>query len=121
MPKRLKERGAEHGFHVGWEQPNWFALPGDDVGYKPSFRRTNWFEPVGRECDMVLNRVGIIDLTPFGKIEVSGKDAAKFLDVMVANKLPKVRIFTSVQYLDRKQLTLSTQCTAKSNEFPRQD
>ena len=40
---------------------------------------------------MVLNRVGIIDLTPFGKIEVSGNDAAAFLDVMVANKLPKVR------------------------------
>ena len=78
------------GFHVGWEQPNWFALPGDEAGYKPSFRRTNWFEPVGREYDLVLNKVGIIDLTPFGKFEVKGKDASKFLDFMVANVLPKV-------------------------------
>ncbi|XP_078368879.1 dimethylglycine dehydrogenase, mitochondrial-like [Oculina patagonica] len=88
--ERLVERGAEMGFHVGWEQPNWFALPGDDAGYKPSFRRSNWFEPVGREYDLVLNNVGIIDLTPFGKFEVEGKDASKFLDIMVANALPKV-------------------------------
>ncbi|CAH3156069.1 unnamed protein product [Porites lobata] len=88
--ERLIQRGAEMGFHVGWEQPNWFALPGDEAGYKPSFRRTNWFEPVGREYDLVLNKVGIIDLTPFGKFEVKGKDASKFLDFMVANVLPKV-------------------------------
>lgn len=88
--ERLVERGAEMGFHVGWDQPNWFALPGDDAGYRPSFRRTNWFEPVGREYDLVLNKVGIIDLSPFGKFEVKGKDAAEFLNVMVANVLPKV-------------------------------
>lgn len=88
--ERLAERGAEMGFHVGWEQPNWFALSGDDGGYKPSFRRTNWFEPVGREYELVLNKVGVIDLTPFGKFEVKGKDATKFMDIMVANVLPKV-------------------------------
>lgn len=79
------------GFRSGWEQANWFSLPGDEPGYKPSFRRTNWFEPVRREYDLVLNRVGIIDLTPFGKFEVKGKDAEVFLDVMFANSLPKVQ------------------------------
>ena len=39
---RLRDRGAEFGFHSGWEQPNWFALAGDQPGYIPSFRRTNW-------------------------------------------------------------------------------
>jgi len=39
---RLEVRGAQFGFHSGWEQPNWFALPGDQAGYLPSFRRTNW-------------------------------------------------------------------------------
>lgn len=75
---------------LGWEQPAWFALPGDEAGYKPSFRRSNWFKPVGRECGMVMNRVGLIDLTPFGKIEVKGKDAAKFMDHICANAVPKV-------------------------------
>ncbi len=77
----------------GWDQPNWFALPGDDVGYKPSYKRTNWFEPVGRECEMVMNRAGIIDVTPFGKIEVKGPDACKFIDTICANSVPKVNNF----------------------------
>lgn len=80
------------GLRAGWEQPNWFALPGDEPGYKPSFRRTNWFEPVGRECDKVLNKVGIIDLSPYGKIEVKGKDAVSFMDMIFANELPKVSV-----------------------------
>ncbi|XP_078379447.1 dimethylglycine dehydrogenase, mitochondrial-like [Oculina patagonica] len=88
--KRLCERGAQMGLRAGWEQPNWFALPGDEPGYKPSFRRTNWFEPVGRECNMVLNKVGIIDLSPYGKIEVKGKDASAFMDMIFANELPKM-------------------------------
>lgn len=86
----MKDRGAEMGFHAGWEQPAWFALPEDCKGYKPSFRRTNWFHPVGRECDLVMTKAGIIDLTPFAKIDVKGKDASPFLDKMLANKLPKV-------------------------------
>jgi len=40
---RLRDAGAEFGFHSGWEQPNWFALAEDQPGYMPSFRRTNWF------------------------------------------------------------------------------
>ena len=75
----------------GWEQPLWFALPGDDAGYKPSYRRTNWHEPVLREIDMVYNRVGVVDLTPFGKLEVKGPDATKFIDRLCANHVPKVR------------------------------
>ena len=73
-----------------WEQPHWFAAPGSDAGYKPSFRRTNWFGPVGQECDMVMTRAGVIDLSPFGKIEVSGPDAHKFIDHICANVVPKV-------------------------------
>jgi len=87
--KRLCERGAQMGMRSGWEQPNWFAGPGDEPGYRPSFRRTNWFEPVGRECELVLKRVGMIDLSTYGKIEVNGKDASSFLDMVFANELPK--------------------------------
>uniref|UniRef100_A0A8C9U9J6 Dimethylglycine dehydrogenase, mitochondrial n=1 Tax=Scleropages formosus TaxID=113540 RepID=A0A8C9U9J6_SCLFO len=84
----LKPR-ASMGFHTGWEQPHWFYKPGDDVGYKPSFRRTNWFEPVGRECRLVMEKVGVIDLTPFGKFMVQGKDSVKLLDRLFANVVPK--------------------------------
>ena len=79
--------------YTGWEQPHWFSAPGHDAGYKPSFRRTNWFGPVGEECDMVMTRAGVIDLTPFGKIQVSGPDAVKYMDHICANVVPKVHVF----------------------------
>lgn len=86
----MKDRGAEFGFHSGWEQPNWFALPGDEKGYVPSFRRTNWFAPVRRESELVRKRVGVIDLSPFGKLEVKGRGSVDFIDSMFANVVPKV-------------------------------
>lgn len=57
---------------------------------RPSFRRTNWFGPVGRECKLVMEKVGVIDLTPFGKFIVKGKDSHKLLDRLFANTMPKV-------------------------------
>ncbi|XP_035214869.1 dimethylglycine dehydrogenase, mitochondrial-like [Stegodyphus dumicola] len=88
--KKMLERGAEMGFHAGWEQPAWFALENDCKGYKPSFERTNWFNAVGRECNLVMNKVGVLDLTPFAKIDAKGKGCNAFLDKILANKLPKL-------------------------------
>ncbi|XP_016116054.1 dimethylglycine dehydrogenase, mitochondrial [Sinocyclocheilus grahami] len=85
----LKDR-CSMGFHAGWEQPHYFHKPGDDTGYKPSFRRTNWFGPVGRECKLVMEGVGVIDLSPFGKFNVKGEDSHRLLDRLFANTLPKV-------------------------------
>lgn len=45
---------------------------------------------MGREVDMILNRVAVADLTPFGKFMLEGPGATQFLSSMVANTLPKV-------------------------------
>ncbi|XP_061118700.1 dimethylglycine dehydrogenase, mitochondrial [Conger conger] len=94
----LLKSHASMGLHAGWEQPHWFYKPGDDAGYKPSFRRTNWFEPVGRECKLVMENVGVIDLTPFGKFKVKGKDSVKLLDRLFANTMPKVGL-TNISHM----------------------
>ncbi|XP_070543169.1 dimethylglycine dehydrogenase, mitochondrial-like isoform X2 [Ptychodera flava] len=88
--QKMKDRGAEFGLRSGWEVPNWFALPTDDKGYKPSFRRTNWFEPVGRECHTVMESAGIIDLSSTGKFTVRGKDASNLMNYLCATELPQV-------------------------------
>ncbi|XP_059214556.1 dimethylglycine dehydrogenase, mitochondrial [Centropristis striata] len=93
----LKDKGSM-GFHAGWEQPHYFYKPGDDIGYKPSFRRTNWFAPVGRECKLVMDKVGVIDLTPFAKFMVKGKDSHKLLDRLFANTMPKVGL-TNISHM----------------------
>ncbi|XP_027008413.2 dimethylglycine dehydrogenase, mitochondrial [Tachysurus fulvidraco] len=95
--EHLKDK-CSMGFHAGWEQPHYFYMAGDDVGYKPSFRRTNWFGPVGRECKLVMEKVGVIDLSPFGKFTVKGKDAHRLLDRLFANTMPKVGL-TNISHM----------------------
>lgn len=85
----LKAKGAVFGSRNGWERPQWFARQGEVAEDKPSFRRTNWFEPMQREARMVRESGGLLDLGSFSKYEVAGPDAATLLDRLVANRLPK--------------------------------
>ena len=86
---RQKELHAVFGQKFGWERANWFAPSAKKAVDKYSFRRTNFFEPVGEECRAVRERAGLLDLTGFSKFEVSGPGAEAFLDRLVANRLPK--------------------------------
>jgi dimethylglycine dehydrogenase len=85
---KLDRLGAVWGQRYGWERANWFAPPGVARADRWSFRRSNYFEHVGNEVRLMRERVGIIDLTPFTKHEVSGPDAANWLDGLVANRVP---------------------------------
>jgi len=80
-------RGAVMGAVHGWERPNWFAdTPGAVAG--PSFRRTDWFLPVGRECAAASARVALADLSVFSKFEITGPGTGAFLDRLGANTAP---------------------------------
>ena len=86
---KLAARGAVWGQRYGWERPNWFAPEGVEPRDEWSFRRTNYFEPVGDECRAVRERAGLIDITSFSKFRVSGPQAEAALDRVLANRLPK--------------------------------
>jgi dimethylglycine dehydrogenase len=85
---KLERMGAVFGQRYGWERANWFAPPGVERREVWSFRRSNYFPHVGNECRKLRSSVGVIDLTPFTKHEVSGPGAALWLDSLVANKVP---------------------------------
>ena len=87
--ERLKEAGAIYEEIFGWERPRWFARAGMARKDVHAFRRAPWFAAVGAECRAVRERVGVMDLSAFAKIEVSGADAAAFLDRLVANRVPR--------------------------------
>ena len=89
--ERLAAQGAVWGQRYGWERPNWFAPEGVEGHDDWSFRRTNYFEPVGAECRAVRERAGLIDITSFSKFRVSGPGAEAALDRVLANRLPKGR------------------------------
>ncbi len=84
---RMLARGAVMGAAHGWERPNWFSDQPDDRALE-SFRRTNWFDPVARECQAASERVALADLSVFSKFEVSGPGAPGFLDTLGANRPP---------------------------------
>jgi dimethylglycine dehydrogenase len=86
--EKLKQMGAVFGQRYGWERANWFAPPGVEPRDVWSFRRTNYFEHVGNECRRLREKVGVIDLSPFTKFEVTGAGAEAWLDSLVANKVP---------------------------------
>jgi dimethylglycine dehydrogenase len=87
---RMAARGAQFGQVAGWERPTYFAEPGFDDHAARSFRRGGWWARAEAEAQAIRDRVGLIDVTPFAKHEVSGKGAAAFLEWYATNALPKV-------------------------------
>lgn len=86
---RLKAKGAVFEEVFGHERPRWFAR--DDVAQQDhySFRRNVVHDMVGGEVAAVRSAVGIMDITAFTKVEISGPDAETMLSRLVANKVPQ--------------------------------
>jgi len=122
--QRMRDLGAVFGSVYGWERPNWFAPPDYALGEKDlnkpdvllnenhpapgadgkvrekwSFRRSNYFDFVGAECRNVHENVGLQDMSPFAKFEVSGPGAAAWLDSILTNRIPKAINRTTLTYL----------------------
>ncbi|PBB29666.1 FAD-dependent oxidoreductase [Mesorhizobium sp. WSM3882] len=83
----LKVRRAVFGEAVGWERANWFAREGQEREYLYSWYRQNWFDNQRDEHMAVRERVGLFDLTSFGKIRVEGRDATTFLQRLCSNNV----------------------------------
>ena len=64
--------------------------------YRPASSRsrgeTNWRETCDREMKMVRSAVGITDVTPLGKIDIQGKDAAELLDRVYCNMFSSLKV-----------------------------
>ena len=86
--ERLKSKGAVFEEVYGWERPRWYATGDLEQRDYYSFRRAPWFDAVTAEVKAVRERAGIMDISAFAKIEVSGPDAASFIDRITPNRLP---------------------------------
>ena len=120
---RMKALGAVFGSVFGWERPNWFApegyelseadlerpdvilnhnhpdAPDEPVREKWSFRRSNYFEHVGRECRHVHEHVGLQDMSAFAKCLITGPGAEDWLNGLLSNVVPKKVGKLSLSYL----------------------
>ena len=65
-----------------WYRPGLFAQKGE----------TNWRQTCDREMQMVRTTVGVTDVTPLGKIDIQGKDAAELLDRVYVNTFSTLKV-----------------------------
>ncbi|MXY63696.1 MAG: FAD-dependent oxidoreductase [Gammaproteobacteria bacterium] len=84
-----QQQNAVFGAGYGMEHVNYFAPEGEEPWEIPSFRRSNAFEAVAAECHAVRTAVGINEVHNFSKFEVSGPEAANWLDRIMAGRLPR--------------------------------
>ena len=83
--ERLEARGACFAETAGWERPGWFAPAGAAPEYDYAYGRTAWFERWASEHRAVRERVGLFDLSSFGKFLLQGRDAEAVLQRICAN------------------------------------
>src|SRR6266568_7496620 len=68
---RLRAAGAVFGANFGLEVPLWYAPAGTEAVETPTYRRSNAFPIVRKECNAVRNDVGLMEISGFGKYEIT--------------------------------------------------
>ncbi|HEX5590357.1 MAG TPA: FAD-dependent oxidoreductase [Candidatus Limnocylindrales bacterium] len=105
---RLQEAGAVFGTKAGWERADLHrpGRPWTRSGRGPrasGWERPDWLDRVGEEHRAVRERIGIIDLSSFGKIEVAGPAALGLLQRVAANDIDRpVGAAVYTQFLDER-------------------
>lgn len=85
----LKAAGAVFGEKLGWERPNWFAVPGEAAEDIYTYERPNWHTAVAREHKAAREAAVLIDQTSFAKFVLKGPDAEAALSWIAANDVAK--------------------------------
>ena len=102
--KRLAELGAAFGEKSGWERANWFesnAAAGDESLRPRGWAGKLWSPAIGAEHVACRERAAIFDETSFAKIEVSGPNAAEFIEGLCDNRVARdVGAITYTQMLN---------------------
>lgn len=70
-----RDRGAPMIEAGLWYRPSYFPRPSE----------TTWREACDREVRMVRSTVGVTDVSTLGKIDIQGRDAGRFLDLVYTN------------------------------------
>ncbi len=94
LHERMQDLGAVFGTKHGWERADYFepGLPwrragADQRGF--GWKRPPYFDRLAEEHAAFRERVGIIDMTSFGKIDVRGPGALPLLERVAGNRIDR--------------------------------
>jgi glycine cleavage system aminomethyltransferase T/glycine/D-amino acid oxidase-like deaminating enzyme len=105
---RMQDRGAVFGQKHGWERPEHFepGQPWRRAGADQrrfGWTRPPWFELQAEEHRAFRERVGLIDMTSFGKVDLEGPGALPLLERVAGNLIDRpVGSVVYTQLLDRR-------------------
>ena len=99
----LARHGAVFGAPTGWERPLWYAEQDYERSPPYSYGAQPWWPWAAREARALCERVGLLELSPFTKIQVAGRDAERLLQNLCAgdvSRAPGTVVYT--QMLNRR-------------------
>jgi len=106
---RLQELGAVFGTKNGWERANYFApdkpwrRAGEEQREYGGWVKPPFFKMVEREHLAIRRRVGIVDMTSFGKIDLKGPGALSLLQRLTDGDLDRpAGSITYTQFLNSR-------------------
>lgn len=82
---KFAEAGAVFGAPTGLERPLWFAETPAEKSFSYSYGDQCWWPPAAREAKALSERVALLELTPFTKIDIEGPGACELLQHLCAN------------------------------------
>ena len=90
---RQQDLGAVFFEGAGWERPRWYdanaPLIADQHWRRGAWETRNWSPIAGAEHMAVRRAAGMMDLTPFIKVRVSGRGALAFLQRLASSNLDR--------------------------------
>jgi dimethylglycine dehydrogenase len=88
--ERLQAEHAVFGDYCGLEHPLWFAPSAAEATEDITFHRSNAHPRVAAECRAVREALGLLEISNYGKFEVSGPGTEEWLSYVMANRVPQV-------------------------------
>ena len=108
LHQRMQDLDAVFGTKNGWERVNYFnpghgwRMAGEDQREWGGWEKPAYFDTVGQECEAVRERVGMIDMSSFGKIDLKGPGALPLLQRLACNDMDRpVGAVIYTQFLDQ--------------------
>jgi dimethylglycine dehydrogenase len=102
---RLKSANAVFGDYWGMEHALWFAPAGTEPAEEITFRRSNAHPHVAAEVNAARTRIGLTEISSYGKFEIEGHGAEAWLSRIMANRMSGIgRIVLSPMLNDRGRL-----------------
>jgi dimethylglycine dehydrogenase len=88
--ERLQANHAVFGDYCGLEHALWFAPSAAEANEAITFHRSNAHPHIAAECRAVRESVGLLEISNYGKFDVTGAAAEEWLSHVMANRVPKV-------------------------------